>query len=179
MFLKHIATYIWKPIFHSNTAHCCFPSFFRCFLCIYLLDDSSCQDCRTQNIITMLNLAFDLYEDIAKRDILSNWSLKLIETAFHVFMSLLLCYIHYEIKCIIYRFRSSIILYIKEHSLSWKFTIYLWYFVYNWYLKLGYLSKLRFIYQKNSMSRAFSPQKTNLEKKMCRILHHMFLVKVD
>ena len=29
------------------------------------------------------------------------------------------------------------------------------------------------------MSRAFSPQKTNLEKKMCRILHHTFLVKVD
>ena len=70
-----------------------------------------------KNIITMLNLAFDLYEDIAKRDILTNWSLKLIETAFHVFMSLLLCYIHYEIKCIIYRFRSSIILYIKERSM--------------------------------------------------------------
>ena len=51
-----------------------------------------------KNIITMLNLAFDLYEDIAKRDILTNWSLKLIETAFHVFMSLLLCYIHYETK---------------------------------------------------------------------------------
>ena len=124
MFLKHITTYIWKPIFHSNTAHCCFPSFFRCFLCIYLLDDSSCQDCRTQNIITMLNLAFDLYEDIAKRDILSNWSLKLIETAFHVFMSLLLCYIH--LKRTIYRFKSIISLYIKEHPLSWKFTIYMY-----------------------------------------------------
>ena len=102
------------PMLHIAVSLCSFAAFcaYSCWMIVHV------KIAEPKNIITMLNLAFDLYEDIAKRDILSNWSLKLIETAFHVFMSLLLCYIHYEIKRIIYRFRSSILLYIKECSLS-------------------------------------------------------------